>query len=433
MLRSVVLVLCLASAGGVARAQIDDPPDAPTPSADADGSSDERLAARLDAVFDAVDEFERVDVDVESGVARLSGEVPNGDARERAVELAGRIDGVIYVDDRMAEPFAVSDRLTPMRERAEGWVTATLQKLPLIGVALVALLALIGLGRLASRDWRLYRIAIRNALLRTLVKRMILIAFGIVGLLVALEILDATTVVGTVLGAAGVLGLAVGFAFRDIVENYLASFLLAVRRPFAPGDAVKIGEHEGKVIRLTMRETVLMSFEGNHLTLPNATVFKAPVLNYTRNPKRRFDFAVGAGVDTDLIAARKLGVETLAGTPGTLADPAPTMVIEQLGDSNVALRFYAWMDQSASDFLKTRSEAIRRVKTAMENAGVDMPEPIYRVHLVEPRSAPSKPAPNPIDHPDADVVAVDHAVDEQIAELEDPDEANLLQPAGPRA
>lgn len=217
-----------------------------------------------------------------------------------------------------------------------------------------------------------------------------------IGLLIALELLDATALVGAVLGTAGVMGIAVGFAFRDLIENYIASILLSVRQPFEPGDHVVIDNHEGKVIRLTSRATILMTLDGNHLRIPNAQVFKGVILNYSRNPHRRFKFKLGIGVAEDLVAARTLGVETLLDTPGVTADPTPEAIIEEVGDSSVAMAFFGWVDQRKANFSKVRGEAIRRVKTALEEAGLDLPEPIYRLQVRQmeaERPSESKPAP----------------------------------------
>src|SRR3546814_10287465 len=88
----------------------------------------------------------------------------------------------------------------------------------------------------------------------------------------------------------GVIGLVLGFAFKDIAENYIAGVLLSVRKPFSPGELIAIEDYQGKVVALTSRTTILMTLDGNQLQLPNALVFKSVLLNYSQNPRRRFDF-----------------------------------------------------------------------------------------------------------------------------------------------
>ena len=193
----------------------------------------------------------------------------------------------------------------------------------------------------------------------------------------------------------GVLGVALGFAFKDILENYLAGILLSVRQPFAPRDHVVIDGNEGIVMALTSRATILMTLDGNHLRLPNALVFRGVMLNYTRNPRRRFEFDVGMGVNEDLVKAQRIGVAKLQSLEGVLDTPPARAFIDALGDSNVVIRFHAWVDQRSHDFIQVKSESIRRVKLVLEEAGMDMPEPIYRVQLSErdEQAAAAKPAP----------------------------------------
>ena len=177
------------------------------------------------------------------------------------------------------------------------------------------------------------------------------------------------------------IGVAVGFAVRDTVENYIASILLSVRQPFRPQDFVRIDNYEGFVISLTARATILMEIDGNHIRIPNATVFKSVIVNYTVNPQRRFTFEVGVDANSDLDRALKIGLETVSRQDFILDDPAADAWIRELGDSNVVLVFVGWVDQAATNLLKARSEAMRLVKRALETNGFSLPEPTYRLRL----------------------------------------------------
>lgn len=200
------------------------------------------------------------------------------------------------------------------------------------------------------------------------------------GLLFVFELFEVTTIAGAVLGGAGILGLMFGFAFRDIVENYLASIMLGIQHPFKKNDLIQVGEHQGKVVRMTFRDTVLMTLDGNHVRIPNATIFKQANYNYTSNPKRRFQFSIGIGVDEDLIDVYRIGKEALLGTNGVQEEPEPEILIEGIGDSSVPVEFQGWVDQDRNEWAKVRSEAIRRTKLMLDAEGVEMPEPSYRVH-----------------------------------------------------
>ena len=258
-----------------------------------------------------------------------------------------------------------------------------LAALPLLVVALLILWLTWMVGSWLSRRTVLDRVSNRNPFLRDLTRTTVRWIVMLLGMLIALEILDATALVGALLGTAGVLGVALGFAFKETLENYLAGILMSLRQPFAPRDHVVIDGNEGVVIALTSRATILMTPDGNHLRLPNALVFRSVMLNYTRNPSRRFEFDVGIGVNEDLVLAQQIGIQVLLALDGVLDNPPPRAFIAALGDSNVQVRYLGWVDQRAHDFLMVKSEATRLVKTALEQAGLDLPEPIYRVQITE--------------------------------------------------
>lgn len=320
-------------------------------------------------------------VEVRQGVAHLDGIALSGEALTEAERVAGETPGVRRVDNRLQPPASFRERLQPaLRKLEDRWYELVVY-LPLLGLAIIVLLVFAGLSRLLGRVRLPFRRLSTNPFLRDLARQVLRGAVLLAGLLLALEILDATALAGAVLGTAGVFGIAVGFAFRDLVENFIASVLLSLRQPFEPNDLVTIDGLEGKVVRLTSRATVLMTLDGNHLRIPNAKVFKGVILNYSRNPMRRFDFGVGVGVEEDLVEAQHLGVEILATTDGVAAEPPPTALVDSLGDSSVTVRYYGWVDQREASFAVVRGEAIRRVKSALEDAGIDLPEPIYRLRL----------------------------------------------------
>jgi len=391
------------------------------------------LETRLQTVFGNIRDFANVQVDVQGGVVRLIGTVATSEASIKAEELAGKFDGVLYVENDIVEATDVETRVTPALTRIQEYWDRAVANLPAFGIAMLVLL-IFGLMARFVFGWTapFERMGI-SPLVHGLLRRLFSTVLFTVGLVLALDILDVTALVGAVLGTAGVVGLALGFAFQDIVENYLAGVLMSVRNPFAVNDLVKVGDHQGKVIRLTAREMVLMTLDGNHLRLPNATVFKSPIINFTRNPKRRFSFTVGVSNEVDLVEAVKLARDTLTAMKGVLDEPGPYVMIQGLGDSNVVLWLSGWVNQQTADFSKVQSEALRLVKTAFDQAGYEMPEPIYRVNLIqraEQPPSPPKPAPpkqSVEEQAQAIDVSVDTELDKQVAEdLAASDEQNLL-------
>lgn len=347
----------------------------------ATASSDRAIERRLRGIFDEVEGLSDVRIRVNDGVVELSGEALYADQHQRAVRLAGQVQGVVEVEDKIAEVRDIGRRLAPVVDRLveRGWQLVSL--LPLLLVAAAIVIAFWSLSWLIGRSEAPFRRVTRNPFLADILRQVVRAAVFIGGVVIALDVLDATTLVGTVLGAAGILGLALGFALRDTVENYIASLLLSLRQPFGRDDLVLIEGWEGVVLRLTSRATVLMTLDGNHVRIPNAVVYKSVVVNFTRNPARRFQFDVGVGTEQDLAAVQKLGAQTLQQMNGVLDDPPPSATVEALGDSSVSIRLFGWVDQRQADFLKVRSEAIRLVKQAFDAASVSMPEPIYNLRM----------------------------------------------------
>lgn len=306
---------------------------------------------------------------------------------------------------------AVAARLAEKVERL-------LTMLPLLAVAVLVVWLAWVVGGWLSRRGFLNKAGQRHPFLQDLLRTTVRWAVTAVGLVLALEVLGATKLVGAVLGTAGVLGVALGFAFKDILENYLAGILLSLRQPFLPRDHVVIDGNEGIVIALTSRATILMTLEGNHLRVPNAKVFSNVILNYTKNPLRRLEFDVGIGVQEDLLEARQTGIQALGKVPGVVNTPPPRARVIALGDWAVQLRYLAWVDQRTHEFLLVQSEAIRYVKEALDAAGIDMPFPTYQVRAPSELVGPSEqagPAPagrqvtDPVRprHPDPDRPAID--------------------------
>jgi small-conductance mechanosensitive channel len=201
------------------------------------------------------------------------------------------------------------------------------------------------------------------------------------GLVVALDILGATALLGTILGAAGIIGLAIGFAVKDTVENFIASIMLSIRQPFRPNDLIEIGGDTGKVIRLTSRATILLSPEGNHIRIPNAAVFGSRIVNYSRNDERRFEFDLSIDAAADLGAARQLCQDTVQTLPFVLGEPSALVWIETIDDAGVVLRSTGWINQNDTSFFMARGEAIRQVMAALEAADIGLPSKTYALRV----------------------------------------------------
>jgi len=385
----------------------------------ADHLSDAQIKSRLTDIFANLPGLSTIAIEVNGGVIILSGTVDDTEMLENAEQLAHRIAGAVMVINKITRDRSLGARLNIALKSIALRFKELAGNAPLLLLALTVIGVALFIARLAGKAERLFERVSVNWFVRDLLRQGIQLVIVFSGVVIALKLLDATALLGSLVGALGIVGLALGFATRDTVENYIASMLLSLRQPFQKDDYISIEGIEGKVLRLTPRATVLMSLEGNHLRIPNAKVYKATITNYTRNPLRRFDFEVGVDTGIDLSVPRALAVRTLNDLPGVLHRPAAQCLVKALGDSSVVLKVLGWIDQRETDYLKIRSEAQQRVKEAFDEAGVIMPEPIYNVNLRRQQVATTRleTAAVPVAaaaEPDSADTKRDHAVEQQM-------------------
>jgi len=360
-------------------------------SAATQAETDAAIATRIRDIIHELDGYEDVTVAVKAGIVTLRGTTLDAGLVEELTTLVGRVDGVVAIENEVSLSTSVAERLTPVWERLVTRMQQGVAFLPLVGVALVAFAVVVWIGLFIARRRQPWDRLAPNAFIAEIYRTIIRLAAVVAGIVVALDILGATALLSTILGAAGIIGLAIGFAVRDTVENFIASVLLSIRQPFRPNDAIEINGDEGKVIRLTSRATILLSWDGNHIRIPNSTVFKSRILNYSRNPERRFTFDIGVAYGTDLAAAKVLAEETVAQLPFVLETPAVNSWTTTLNGSDIGMTVVGWIDQRETDLFAARSEAIRQVLIAFDKAGIEMPEPTYRLLMHEGEAAPVPP------------------------------------------
>ena len=223
-------------------------------------------------------------------------------------------------------------------------------------------------------------------LLRNVMARGTGVLVFLFGVYIILRVSGLTQLALTVVGGTGLIGLAVGIAFRDITENFLASVFLSLQRPFATGDLIEVTSVTGYVQQLNVRTTILMTLDGNLVQIPNATVYKSNLRNFTTNANRREDFIVGIGYDDSINEAQEIARKVLADHPAVLNDPEPSVLADSLGTSTVNLRVYFWLNGREHSWLKVRSSVIRLVKLAFQQHSISMPDEAREV--VFPKGIP---------------------------------------------
>jgi small conductance mechanosensitive channel len=247
---------------------------------------------------------------------------------------------------------------------------------PRAGVALGTLVVLVVLGRLVGALVRRHYCRLDRPSFANVMSRVVRLAAGLLGVLAAVTILFPTVKPVNVLGSLGFFSIAVGFAFRDILENLLAGILLLFRSPFRTGDEVDIEGTRGSVVEINLRETVVRTYEGRRVLIPNSTVYKNQLVVQTGYDAVRTEGLVGIAYEADVGKAREVALAALSEADGVRADPAPQVLVGELGTSTVDLQLLFWSDPHQRDVRRARDAALAAVKSALDDAGIEMPAEI---------------------------------------------------------
>jgi small-conductance mechanosensitive channel len=248
--------------------------------------------------------------------------------------------------------------------------------LPRLGLAVGVLLALLLLGRALTALVRRRYLALERPSFANVMGRVVRLLLGLLGVLSALTIVFPTVKPVNVLSSLGFFSIALGFAFRDILENLLAGMLLLFRAPLRGGDEVDIDGTRGTVVEINLRETVLRGYDGRKVLIPNATVYKNRLVVQTGFGAIRTEVAVGIAYESDVDLARTTALAPLQGTHGVLVEPAPLVLVGDLGSSTVDLQLLFWTAPQERVVRQVRDRALSQVKAALDEAGVEMPADI---------------------------------------------------------
>ena len=387
------------------------------------GQQDAEIAVRIRDILGELGNYDDITVTVSDGVVTLRGTTNSLVERQDLDALVNRVEGVVALKNEVTETTDIARRLDPAVDRFMGRVEQLLVQLPLALISLAVFLLINWVGLWVGRWRQPWDRLAPNAFIADLFRTLARIAFLIAAIVISLDIMNATALLSTILGAAGLIGLAIGFAVRDTVENFIASVMLSIRQPFRPNDVVEINGDQGKVIRLTSRATIILSFDGNHIRIPNATVFKSRIINFSQNRERRFTFTIGIESSADLGGTRELAIDTVRGLPFVLSEPAADAWIGDITDAGIEIVVVGWIDQTQTSTVRARGEALRLVKHAIEASGVALPNTTYTIEMTGgPASNPSKD--NVSTSPDApsestEVAEVRPASDEALDKLID--------------
>lgn len=264
-------------------------------------------------------------------------------------------------------------------DKVGDWMAGAIHALPNVFVAILVVVLFVFVARFA-RGWS-YRLLGRVSEYRAVNR--LLATFVFVGLLavgatVALTVLDLGTAVASILGAAGIIGLAVGFAAQNTVENLIAGIMISVRRPIREGDLVETKDVYGTVQEINLRATVISTIQGQLVYVPNGEVFKAKLTNYSKPRQRRVDLRCGVSYGDDLEKAKRVALAAVESLPGRIEGREVKLFYEEFGDSsiNFLLAFWIPFTYHHGEYMEARSQAVMAVKRAFDENDITIPFPI---------------------------------------------------------
>ena len=366
---------------------------------------DDAIAKRIQEILQATGWFENARVSVDDGVVFIDGVTGSAERRAWAREMAQKTQDVVAVVNRVTVEKKVEWSFEPAFDQITAMVRSIVQALPLIVLALIVLpLAWIFASLIARLARHLMRNSTPSPFLRDILARAISLPVFFLGLYIVLEAAGLTRLAVSLVGGAGVLGIVIGFAFRDIAENCLASLLLSIRRPFRAGDYVNVADYTGYVQSMNTRSTLLLSPEGNHVQVPNSTIFKNVITNFSTAPTRRVVLTVGTGYDAQVAEAQEIIIGVLSNHAAVIADPSPLVLVDELGSSTVNLKIYYWFDGENFSQVKVKSAILRLIKKALVEANISMPDDAREiifpdgvpVKMIEASAISETPTPDPV-------------------------------------
>ncbi|MDQ3548197.1 MAG: mechanosensitive ion channel family protein [Chloroflexota bacterium] len=316
--------------------------------------------------LDAEDNLTTVDALASQWQAALDGGLER--ARGRRLSAWGRFTAEVQA--------SVETAFRQLAESAIRIIPRALAALLVVGLFWIIATATRGLMRL------IFHRIVADLTIENLIKQVAYYAVWSLGIVVAIDALGFNP--QTVATGLGLTGLALGFALRDILSNFVSGVLILLLRPFEIGDQIIVGDTEGSVERIELRATQIRTYDGRIILVPNAELFTSRVTNNTAAPVRRGNVLLHLSYDTDLHVATEAIRTAVQSSDGVLETPSASVRIRELGPADITLDARYWADSRRSDFVATASTVRRAIVTALGEVGAGLPEANLRVILSGP-------------------------------------------------
>ncbi|MEO5754709.1 MAG: mechanosensitive ion channel family protein [Chthoniobacterales bacterium] len=271
------------------------------------------------------------------------------------------------------QPQTIDFSLAGARERLDSWVDGGTKLLPNIAVAIVLLVIFWGIALLVRRLIRGHFTRRHRRDLGNLLGGFAKAGLLILGFLLAATVIIPSLKPGDLIAGLGVSSVAIGFAFKDILQNWLAGLLILIRQPFEIHDQIEVDGHEGTVERIETRATIIKTYDGQRIVIPNSQIYTNAVLVKTAHEKRRSQYDVGIGYGDGIGDACEVVKKAIAGVADVENDPAPEALPWDLAASWVTIRARWWTHSRRADVVMVRAAVLQAIKEGLDAAGIDMP------------------------------------------------------------
>jgi len=272
----------------------------------------------------------------------------------------------------------ISEAYNLIAGKLETWIDTFIQMLPNLAVALLVLIVFYVVGKLVRKaiNKLLHKVTDNKTIINLLETVAGVIVIGI-GVFIALSILQLDKAVTSLLAGAGVIGLALGFAFQDIASNFISGVILSIRHPFGIGDIIETNDFYGTVEKMNLRNTIIRTPQGQVVYIPNKSVFDSPLQNYTSSGERRIDLSCGVSYGDDLEEAKKVAIEAVKSMENYDESKGVEFYYDEFGGSSINFKIRFWVNfRTNPDYWSARSDAIMAITKAYDENDIMIPFPI---------------------------------------------------------
>jgi small conductance mechanosensitive channel len=275
-------------------------------------------------------------------------------------------------------PEQVAEPVQTVVQKLENWLDTFINMLPNMAVTLLLLIIFLALAKLGSKLFRkLFYKASNNEALGHLFSTIVYGAILSIGLFIMLGVLGLDKALTSILAGIGVIGLALGFAFQDIAANFVSGIILAFKRPFKIGEIIETKDVMGTVTRTNLRDTVIETFQGQKVYIPNKDFLQHSFYNYSALEKRRIDIAVGVSYADDLDKVEDIVLSTIKNLDGVIDKDLMVFDYSEFDSSSINFNIRFWIEYPGEpSYFKMRSKAIKAIKKAFDEQDITIPFPI---------------------------------------------------------